>query len=135
MLKSYRSANGLTQGELAGRLLIDQTCVSKIERGVRVIKDVDFLARVAELLGIPLNELYPGNGHPAQAGASPDPVAASQRRWLEGRRYLNRNRATLAAAAVAMYPKGLRVRDVPLSATADCRSARQLLSVLRLSRG
>ncbi|MFF4778970.1 helix-turn-helix domain-containing protein [Microtetraspora fusca] len=119
MLKSYRVANKLTQADLAARLLIDQTYVSKIERGVRVVRDVDFLGRVAELLGVPLSDLYSANGHPALAGGSPDPVAASQRRWLEVRRYLNRNRAALAAAAVAMYSKTLRVGNVSLIAGED----------------
>ncbi|GHH63662.1 hypothetical protein GCM10017673_04990 [Streptosporangium violaceochromogenes] len=118
MLKSYRATHRLTQRELATRLLIDQTYVSKIERGVRGIKDVDFLARVAKLLGVPLNELYTASGHPAQAGTPADPVATSQRRWLEIRRHLNQNRAELAAAVIATYPENLRVRNVPLIAEA-----------------
>ncbi|GAA4221270.1 hypothetical protein GCM10023075_09460 [Streptosporangium album] len=40
-------------------------------------------------------------------------MAASQRRWLEGRRYLNRNRAALAAAAYDRYTSAVRYMDPP----------------------
>lgn len=114
ILKTYRATNGLTQGELAERLLIDQTYVSKIERGAREIRNVDFLVRVAKLLDVPIADLgFTQDRHQAR---SSDPVTLSQTRWRETRRYLNRHRGALAAAAVALYPKSLRVRETPLIA-------------------
>ncbi|MEU0517343.1 helix-turn-helix domain-containing protein [Streptosporangium sp. NPDC006007] len=116
MLKSYRTANSLTQAELAERLLIDQTYVSKIERGARVIKNVDFLLRVTQLLDISPGQLGLANSQSTETDSPDSPATASQRRWREERRYLNQHRASLAAEAVALYPRQVRVRDVPLIA-------------------
>lgn len=51
MLVEARKATGMRQHELAAALDIDQGTISKIERGVRRIDLVEFVA-VAEALGI-----------------------------------------------------------------------------------
>jgi transcriptional regulator with XRE-family HTH domain len=55
----YRSAHGLTQVQLARLLKVDQSYVSKIERGHRVVRDVGFVRQIAQLLDVPLDEPPP----------------------------------------------------------------------------
>ncbi|HEX5051021.1 MAG TPA: helix-turn-helix transcriptional regulator [Planctomycetota bacterium] len=47
-LRAARSESGLTQGEVAARLSVDQSWISKVERGVRRL-DVIELCRFAKL--------------------------------------------------------------------------------------
>lgn len=64
LLKSYRTANKLSQSALAQILDVDQSYISKIESGERDVRDVAFLSRISdrlllapELVGSdPLNE-------------------------------------------------------------------------------
>lgn len=53
VLREYRDEHGLTQAELAERLGVAQSYVSLLERGKRVIRDVEFRAQIANSLGIP----------------------------------------------------------------------------------
>jgi len=126
MLRDYRSERSLTQASLAAQLGVDQTYVSKIERGHRPVRDVGFLLRVCKVLDIPpgqvglssdlasvishgkRGELGPGGDH--------DPVTVSQERWRAGRRYLNQHRAELANLAAGLYPREERLDPAPLIA-------------------
>lgn len=62
VLIAYRQANGLSQSALASILGVDQSYISKIERGHRQVNDLQFLKRIVDrlgldplLLGLPLN--------------------------------------------------------------------------------
>src|ERR1022692_2787296 len=57
IFREYREANHLSQAALGELLQLDQTYISLIERGRRQIRDVEFLLRVARLLGIPPADL------------------------------------------------------------------------------
>ncbi|WP_088343994.1 MULTISPECIES: helix-turn-helix domain-containing protein [Rhodomicrobium] len=52
VLAAYRQAYGVSQSALADILGVDQSYISKIERGRRVIRDVQFLKRVVDRLGV-----------------------------------------------------------------------------------
>lgn len=126
VLREYRAEHGLTQAELARMLNVDQSYVSKIERGNRSIRDASFLLRVAQLLDVPPSELglsdelamqriEPAGGWRSEGGHG-DAVAQSQHVWRSARRYLNHHRADLAALAVDLYPDSVSVDGTPLIA-------------------
>jgi transcriptional regulator with XRE-family HTH domain len=66
ILVAYRQAYSLSQSALAELLGVDQSYISKIERGRRTIKDVQFLKRVVDRLGVQAchielsTEIFPG---------------------------------------------------------------------------
>lgn len=91
VLKEYRKNNGLTQQELGELLQVDQSYVSKIERG-KPVRDVEFLLRVTRVLDVPPAHLglsaalLPSADRSAGASVQPnaqlpDSVAASQDEW------------------------------------------------------
>src|SRR5579859_3631306 len=104
VLREYRTENRLTQQALGELLQVDQTYISMIERGRRQIRDVQFLVRVALLLGIPPADLGLSNdllGETASPNARqwrgddgqplPGPaeaVLSDQSDWRAVRRYL-----------------------------------------------
>ena len=55
-LKSLRGQNGITQDELAEKLCVTRTAVSKWEND-RGLPTIDTLKRIAELFGVTLDEL------------------------------------------------------------------------------
>jgi len=57
VLKRYRKAHGLSQARLAERLVVDQTAVSRVERGVRSVHDIRELRRWAVILDLPPESL------------------------------------------------------------------------------
>jgi transcriptional regulator with XRE-family HTH domain len=132
VLREYRAENHLTQKALAAELQVDQTYVSRIERGSRQIRDVGFLMRVALLLRIPpadlglSNELLTDPGDPKVRDLrGPDgaplsgpllAVASDQSDWKAVRRYLNHHRSALARQAVSLYPADVRIRRTTLIA-------------------
>ena len=61
-----RKARGMSQAELARHLGVDQTMVSKYERGQRRIY-VDALETIAQALGVPTMDLYQGPAAERQA--------------------------------------------------------------------
>jgi transcriptional regulator with XRE-family HTH domain len=124
LLRAYRDAQNLNQGELAALLGYDQSYVSLIERGKRPIRDINELRRVAAELNLPEDELgllpvprtsqQQGEvvaGEPGKGDAS-DAVAVSQRNWRLVRRLLNQNRHGLSVAAKNLYPSYDGVRGV-----------------------
>ena len=55
-IKSLREQNGITQDELAERLYVTRTAVSKWEND-KGLPSIDTLKRIAELFGVTLDEL------------------------------------------------------------------------------
>lgn len=128
ILKEYRKAEGLTQRGLAARLQIDQSYLSRIESGRRVVRDVGFLAHAARLLRLPpsqlglSNELMRTDRHYvdacSSAGAPIEPAQDSQDDWRATRRHLNQHRHDLAKHATSLYPDDVRIGRTTLLAPA-----------------
>lgn len=70
LLRDVRLERGLTQVELAERLGVDQSLVSKVERRERRV-DAAELRRVCEALGIPLTEFVERFERAVSAQAAP----------------------------------------------------------------
>lgn len=110
----------MKQADLARLLGYDQSYVSLLERGLRAIRDVAELRRVARLLGVDAEELgllagLEGLPEIRQLnGSSPDAVTEDQRRWRLTRRELNRHRADLTEAAAQLYPEAERAGSSPV---------------------
>lgn len=129
-LRSYRRAEGISQSVLAGRLQVDQSYVSRIERGERPVRDVGFLLQVARLLEIEperlglsrelvrsVNQRASSRATMATAAAAAhDPVVADQDQWRSTRHHLNHHRAELARLATDLYEPELRVASTTLLA-------------------
>lgn len=129
VLKEYRKNNGLSQRELGELLHVDQSYVSKIERG-KPIKDVEFLLRVTQVLEVPpahlglSADLIPSanRSEPSSLAVGNavdhqhDIVVASQNEWRGVRRHLNQHRHEFAQVAVNLYEPGWRVGRSPLIA-------------------
>lgn len=128
VLRDFRLANHLTQREIAERLSIHQSYVSKIERGTKVVHEMDLRLRMVQRLGIParhvgLSEEMPHHARPVTndphatrhvtAGGF-DPARESQAEWLSVRRHLNGHRSRLARLAVDLYEPDARIVDTPL---------------------
>ncbi len=134
LLREYRAAERLTQEQLASRLVVSQSYVSRIEAGRRVPLHVEFLRAVSELLGIPPAQLGLASGQPAPPGSRPpggarvpDLVAASQDEWRTVRRYLNQHRCDLAREAAHLYDAATRLPDTPLLALPGWRPGEPVL--------
>jgi len=124
LFRAYRATNNLTQGDLAAVLGFDQSYVSMVERGKRVIRDIGELRRVASKLGIAHDELglvpvpredsLPGEVADLAnvSSAAGEPVGDDQRQWRMARRALNQHRNELSRAAKALYPQFEGVRGV-----------------------
>lgn len=117
LLRAYRSAHNLTQGDLAALLGFDQSFVSMVERGKRAIRDVGELRRVASVLGIAPDDLgllpVPDESPLPSEVATPssaarvanESVGDDQRHWRMVRRTLNAHRNELSNAAKLLYPQ------------------------------
>lgn len=108
ILRAYRSANSLTQGQLAELLLTTQSNLSRIESGRQHIRDIDQLRWMAERMGLPPEHL-------GLLPVEPDDdaerrlcrlgtVGDSQRHWVGVRRELNHRRHTLGPFAAQAQP-------------------------------
>ncbi|KOV80886.1 hypothetical protein ADL03_31230 [Nocardia sp. NRRL S-836] len=119
VLREYRQANGLNQGDLAKLLNLDQSYVSKIETGQRRMRDPEALLRIANRLNIPpghvgvSQELLQPVALPSVAALvdAANPVEVSQSDWKRGRRYLNRHRGELARLAKKLYSPEFHAGD------------------------
>lgn len=124
VLKAYRVLHKLKQQDLADLLGYDQSYVSLLERGKRVIKDMDELRRLAQVLGLPEDELgllptvEPTVVSAASGETGPQDAAEEQRRWRMIRRDLNRHRSELTSAAARLYPNAARAGNSPVLTTA-----------------
>lgn len=67
-LKKYRASKGYSQSEFASKLYVTRQCVSKWEQGVTE-PDVETLIKIAELLGVSVDELVNGGGETESAPA------------------------------------------------------------------
>jgi transcriptional regulator with XRE-family HTH domain len=56
LLKEYRKASALTQEELASRLEVPQSWISKVESGERILSFVEVL-KLCAALGVSIREL------------------------------------------------------------------------------
>jgi transcriptional regulator with XRE-family HTH domain len=111
---------GLTQAQLADRLGVDRTYVSKVLSGSRQIRDVGRLRQVARTIGVPperfgllpdLDEiaLAAGQGHILAHEVREDVEA-----WRNVRIALNHRRPHLTKAAVSLYDGVDRIAGTPL---------------------
>ena len=57
VIKTLRTARGLTQVELAKRAKVGQSYVAMLERGARKYPSLPVLQRLAKALGVPVTEL------------------------------------------------------------------------------
>jgi transcriptional regulator with XRE-family HTH domain len=111
---------GLTQAQLADRLGVDRTYVSKILSGSRPIRDVGRLRQVARAIGVPPERfgllpnpeetaLTAGQGHVLARYVREDVDA-----WRRVRTALNHRRPQLTKAAVSLYGGVERIAGTPL---------------------
>jgi transcriptional regulator with XRE-family HTH domain len=124
VLRDYRASKELSQADLAQILNLDQSYVSKIERGQRQVRDLTTLLRIAQQLNISPTELgiSPEMLQPtpkpstATLVGEADPIEISQHHWARVRRHLNRRRGDLAAHAATLYEPGARIGTAPFLA-------------------
>lgn len=118
VLAEFMEQEGLTHAELADRLGVDRTYVSKVLSGSRQIRDVGRLRQVARTIGVPPERfgLLPepvgtvdGHGH----GLAPD-VRSDVDGWRKVRLTLNHRRPELTKAAVSLYDGVEQISGTPL---------------------
>jgi transcriptional regulator with XRE-family HTH domain len=117
ILRNYRLSQTprMTQVQLAERLSVDQSHISRIERGEHRVRSIDFLWRIVRRLDIDPRRL--GISPELQSAIEPEryekayqaAVRASHQEWLAVRQYLNHHRADLARLASALYPDALHL--------------------------
>lgn len=108
ILRAYRTARGLTQGQLADRLLTTQSNLSRIESGRQHIRDIDQLRWMVARLELPPEHLGLLPVEPANDSerllCRLGPVGDSQRHWVGVRRELNHRRHILGPIAAQTQP-------------------------------
>lgn len=77
-IRRARLMAGMTQEELATALAVDRTRLSKIEQG-RLGLEIGLLLRVAEVIGVPLAQLVPPLGPPAEPAPPTSPAPPQSR--------------------------------------------------------
>jgi transcriptional regulator with XRE-family HTH domain len=97
---AVRAQAGLSQLKLAGLLALSQARVSDVERGVRRLRDVALIARVATALGIPARLL----GFPSESASS---VAVKEVSWLHRRDFISL--VTAATVGSNLHPELARL--------------------------
>src|SRR5690606_20053011 len=75
----YRARKGLSQRDFAPLIKRSEAWVSQVERGVRPVKALDVLQRIADVLDMPVAELAPGA---PTAGVEPIPAHTRALRLL-----------------------------------------------------
>lgn len=88
VLAAFMEQEGLTHAELADRLGVDRTYVSKVLSGNRQIRDIGHLRQVARSIGIPPERfgLLPEPGATASAAKVTPWVAMFELRLMHGAR-------------------------------------------------
>ena len=123
VLAEFVEREGLTHAQLADRLGVDRTYVSKVLSGARQIRDVGRLRQVARTIGVPPERLgllpeagethfVAGHGH-----ALADDVREDVEWWCKVRLTLNHRRPQLTKAAMSLYDGLARIADTPLIAS------------------
>jgi transcriptional regulator with XRE-family HTH domain len=121
-LAAFMQQQGLTQAQLADRLGVDRTYVSKVLSGNRQIRDVGRLRQVARAIGVPPERfgLLPEPGEALVGeyghGTSTD-VRAEVDAWRKVRLTLNHRRAQLTKTAVSLYDGVAQIAGTPLIAS------------------
>ena len=67
-IRNYRKMRGLTQVELAEKLGLTQVAIANYERGFRK-PDVEMVPKIAQVLGVSIEELFGGKGRPENGAA------------------------------------------------------------------
>src|SRR5262249_25306122 len=78
----YRQRRGLSQPEFGRLIQRSEAWVSQVERGVRPVKSLDVLERIAQVAEVPISELAPTA--PEAVAAERPPEAAPLRHLLSG---------------------------------------------------
>jgi nucleoside-diphosphate-sugar epimerase/transcriptional regulator with XRE-family HTH domain len=122
VLAEFAEREGLTHAQLADRLGVDRTYVSKVLSGSRQIRDVGRLRQFARTIGVPPERfgllpdfreasLAVGQGHIMARGVRTDVEA-----WRKVRLTLNRRRPQLTKAAASLYDGATRIAGASLIA-------------------
>jgi transcriptional regulator with XRE-family HTH domain len=120
VLSAFMKEQGLTQAQLADRLGVDRTYVSKILSGSRRLGDVGRLRQVARTLGVPPERfgLLPDPGDtvfmPGQDRVLAGDIREDVDAWRKVRMALNHRRSQLTKAAAAQYEGVERISGTPL---------------------
>jgi transcriptional regulator with XRE-family HTH domain len=122
LFRTYRRVHRMTQAGLASFLGLDQSYVSKIEKGDRQVRDVKVLQWIGNRLGVPLEDLglsstpFPvthQNTEVEHSGLA-QRVSDSQRQWRVVRRSLNQRRLELTRIAARLYETRDRIPGTAL---------------------
>jgi transcriptional regulator with XRE-family HTH domain len=139
VLAAFLQQHRLTQAQLADRLGVDCTYVSKVLSGRRQIRDVGRLRQVAHAIGVPPERfgLFPDPRETADATSSSHIVAREVREdveaWRDVRKILNHRRPELTRVASSLYVGTGRIADTPLITSSKWMPAEPVdLGALRL---
>jgi transcriptional regulator with XRE-family HTH domain len=122
VLAEFVEREGLTHAQLADRLGVDRTYVSKVLSGSRQIRDVGRLRQLACTIGVPPERfgLLPGFGEASLALGQGHILARDVRTdveaWRKVRLTLNHRRPQLTKAAVSLYGGAARIAGTSLIA-------------------
>jgi transcriptional regulator with XRE-family HTH domain len=122
VLREFRMSHTprMTQAQLAELLNVDQSHISRIEKGEQKVRSIDFLWRIVRRLGVEprrlgiSSELIDVMEADAHEDAYQAAVAASHQQWLGVRQHLNQHRSDLAGVSggncqSSLGPPGARV--------------------------
>jgi transcriptional regulator with XRE-family HTH domain len=119
VLAKFMEQESLTHADVADKLGVDRTYVSKVLSGSRQIRDIGRLRQVARAIGVP----------PERFGLLPEPeealvgrqehglaphVRADVDAWRQARQTLNHRRSQLTKTAVSLYDGVAQVAGTPL---------------------
>jgi transcriptional regulator with XRE-family HTH domain len=120
VLTEFMLQEGLTHAQLADRLGVDRTYVSKVLSGARQIRDIRRLRQVARAIGVPPERfgVLPEPGEIALAGEQGHVLARDVQEdvdaWRKVRMALNHRRPQLTKVAVSLYGGVQRIAGTPL---------------------
>src|ERR1039457_6023700 len=120
VLAAFMEQQGLTHAQLAQRLGVDRTYVSKVLSGSRQISHVGRLRQVAHAIRVPPERfgLLPDPGETGVSAGQGHILARDVREdvdaWRKVRMVLNHRRPQLTKAAVSLYGGAERIAGTPL---------------------